>query len=474
MQAQALGGVRSAVHALPSTFTRRYVYGDWISILQLTVYPRCFAGSILSRLSLGRRHSSLMSAKSPEPPSIPGKRRRRKVAPTTMEAMEARLNLLTTLIAASEGRTDLTSKQRAKRDKNIWEKARIEIRIEAYKNGQTFAPDASANMQPSITSEQSKSSTASSTHRMRLRSANIPATQINARKVVSINTSVHEIPARPTIRCMNRSDKHSVTYQDGQMTLPIRSSQPQKRDRDRDEIVPPSAASGGVPEPSLMYRAISALELQTSNVPQHLLLIIDLNGTLLYRPNRNEPFHFVERPSTQQFLNYALANFSVMIWSSARPENVDRMCKKLFSKESRQQLVGIWGRDRLGLSVADSNRRVQVYKRLETVWSDPQIQGRHPLAHEGKGWHQGNTVLIDDSIEKSRSEPYNFIEVPEFSGHEGEDPNLLKEVAEYLAILRMQSNVSSYISRNPRVRRNPPNQHREATSSGGNSEPRHI
>ena len=384
-----------------------------------------------------------------------------------MEVMEARLSLLTTLIAETEGKTNLNSKQRVRRDKHIWEKAQIEIKIEAYNNAQTFAQTASGNTQPPVPSEPNNIPVVVSTHSMGLRSANAPAAQINAQRITAINLSLYELPAGPSYTVTHRPLQQSVPHQDSQMTLPLRPVQPKKGER--DPIVPPSAASGGIPEPSQMYMSISAMEPQVSSVPQHLLLVIDLNGTLLFRPTRDTPYHFVERPSAQHFLNYAFANFSVMIWSSAQPENVDRMCNKLFSEESRQQLVAVWSRDRLGLSTADYQKRVQVYKRLERVWNNPQIQGRHPLASEGKGWHQGNTVLIDDSVEKSRSEPYNFLEVPGFTGHRGEDPNLLKELAEYLAVLRMQTNVSSYIFRNPLVRRNPLNKQEETAPSAINN-----
>lgn len=231
---------------------------------------------------------------------------------------------------------------------------------------------------------------------------------------------------------------------------------PVQKARARDQIVPPSAASGGVPEPSPAYMSYANMTPQVANVPQHLLLVIDLNGTLLHRPHSaNNPSRFIERPSTQQFLNYACANFSVMIWSSARPANVTRMCNTLFPGESRDRLVAIWGRDRLGLTSSDYEKRVQVYKRLQLIWKDPQVQSKHPQAREGKVWHQGNTVLLDDSVEKSRSEPHNFVEIVEFTGAD-EDPDILKHVAEYLAVLRMQSNVSSYIRQYPlRNPRNP-------------------
>jgi hypothetical protein len=452
MQARRLGGARSALRLLPSTFIRSYVHCDWSSSLLLKVDARCIAGSIPSHLSLDRRHSSLMSAKMAEPPPIPRKLSKgRKVAPTTMEVMEARLSLLTTLIAATEGRTDLNSKQRVRRDKHIWEKAQIEIKIEAHNNAQTLAQAASGNTQYPIASEQNNIPVAPSNHPMGLESASSPAAQTNAQAIAATNGSIHKLPTEPSIPTTSRPCQQSAPQLNSQMSLPLRPNQPRKRDR--SPIVLPSAASGGIPEPSHMYLSISAMEPQASSMSQPLLLILDLNGTVLYRPSRSTPHYFIQRPSAQQFLDFALANFSVMIWSSARLENVDHMCNKLFSKESRQRLVAVWGRDHLGLSAADTKKRVQVYKRLEKVWNDPQIQGRHPLAGEGKGWHQGNTILIDDSVEKSRSEPYNFLQVPEFSGNKREDPNILKEIEEYLLILRMQTNVSSYILRNPLLRR---------------------
>jgi hypothetical protein len=452
MQARRLGGERSALRLLPSTFIRSYVHCDWSSSLLLAVDTRCITGSIPSHLSLDRRHSSLMSAKMAEPPPVPRKRSKgRKVAPTAMEVMEARLSLLTTLIAATEGRTDLNSKQRVRRDKHIWEKAQIEIKIEAHNNAQTFAKAASGNSQYPVASEQNNIPVAPSNHPMGLESASNPAAETNAQGIAAINGSIHKLPRGPSIPATSRPCQQSAPQLNSQMTLPLRPNQPRKRDR--SPIVPPSAASGGIPEPSHMYLSISAMEPQASSMSQPLLLILDLNGTLLYRPSRSTPHYFIQRPSAQQFLDFALANFNIMIWSSARLENVDHMCNKLFSKESRQQLVAVWGRDRLGLSAADTKKRVQVYKRLENVWNDLQIQGRHPLAGEGKGWHQGNTILIDDSVEKSRSEPYNFLQVPEFSGNKGEDPNILKEIEEYLLILRMQTNISSYILRNPLLRR---------------------
>jgi hypothetical protein len=177
---------------------------------------------------------------------------------------------------------------------------------------------------------------------------------------------------------------------------------------------------------------------------------MDLNGTLLHRPDRKRSSHFVPRPALTPFLRYILSHFKVMIWSSARPENVEKMCTSLFSyvPEAKGQLLATWGRDKMGLSADDYNKRVQCYKRLEKVWNSIPIQQQHPFAAQGGKWDQTNTVLIDDSLEKARTEPHNLVEIPEFDG-KPEPKAILDDLTEYLHELLYQTNVSSYMRNNP-------------------------
>lgn len=216
----------------------------------------------------------------------------------------------------------------------------------------------------------------------------------------------------------------------------------------RDPIVPPSPGSGGVPDPSPTYLERALLAPQQASEPQHILLVLDLNGTILYRPDRRRPSHFLERQSTAAFLDYIFARFQVMVWSSARLENVRLMADKLFPGPRREHLVAEWGRDRMGLTPEDFVRRVQVYKRLEKVWAEPSIQGRHPLKETGATWDQSNTLLIDDSLEKARSEPYNLVELPEFKG-DSEPTDVLQHLTMYLDDVLMQKDVSTYMRQNP-------------------------
>ncbi|TQS31847.1 hypothetical protein Golomagni_07858 [Golovinomyces magnicellulatus] len=232
------------------------------------------------------------------------------------------------------------------------------------------------------------------------------------------------------------------------------NSNPQERKEGAPKTKPtlvPSAASGGVPSATNRYLTQVARPPSQINQPRRILIIMDLNGTLLYRPTKRKPFHFVERPHAQQFLHYCINNFAVAIWSSARPQNVGKMVDRLLTPDLRSKCVVIWGRDKLGLSKDDYDAKVQVYKRLTAIWADPQVKASHPEAETGGCWDQTNTVLIDDSEEKGRSEPYNMLQIPEFAGIETELPNVLPQVHDYINTLCGQSDISSYIRRSPFV-----------------------
>lgn len=176
---------------------------------------------------------------------------------------------------------------------------------------------------------------------------------------------------------------------------------------------------------------------------------MDLNGTLLYRPNRKRPFHFVERPHAARFLRYCLDTFHVVIWSSARPDNVKTMVANLLSKKDLDRCLLVWARDQLGLCKSDYDARVQCYKRLDRVWNHPAVLRAHPDAANGGRWDQSNTVLVDDSAEKGRSEPYNILALPEFTGMNDETAEVLPQVHDFINLLSWQSDISRYMREHP-------------------------
>ncbi|KAL2195047.1 HAD-like domain-containing protein [Corynascus similis CBS 632.67] len=216
-----------------------------------------------------------------------------------------------------------------------------------------------------------------------------------------------------------------------------------------EPISAPSAASGGVPEPTAEYLERASLAACQLDEPKPTLVVIDLNGTLLYRPHRRNPSRFVERPHARDFLRRCIDQHHVVIWSSARPENVRRMLSQLLSPDYLSRVIAVWGRDRFGLTEYDYNQRTQCYKRLTRLWEDPIVAASHPQAADGIAWNQANTVLIDDSAEKARSEPHNAVTLPEFVGDLNERPRVLPLVEEYLDTLTMQLDVSTYIKVNP-------------------------
>ena len=217
----------------------------------------------------------------------------------------------------------------------------------------------------------------------------------------------------------------------------------------RDRKVQPSLASGGVPKPTNAYLAASNAVPQPLQEPQSLLVVIDLNGTLLFRPSRRQPTKFTARPNTRQFLRYCIETFTVVIWSSAKPQNVQNMCDAILVPPLREQVVAIWGRDKFGLTREDYETRVQCYKRLTKLWADDKVARSHPFWAAGGRWDQTNTVLIDDSIEKGKSEPFNLVEIPEFFGDEKEVGEFLPQVHDYLNHLSMHANVSACLRARP-------------------------
>jgi NLI interacting factor-like phosphatase len=205
-----------------------------------------------------------------------------------------------------------------------------------------------------------------------------------------------------------------------------------------------------VPRPTEAYLVQASQPTQKLSRPRSILVILDLNGTLLYRKDRSRPRDIIARPRVKDFLQYLLSKFSVMVWSSATPPSVAAMCSKLFSGEQRRLLVAEWARDKLGLSPEQYAQKVQVYKQLSAVW-DSDIAASHPEYNTGGHWDQSNTILLDDSALKASAQPYNHILVPEYKGnHEpGDGRSVFSQVISYLEVIILQRDVSSYIQKAP-------------------------
>lgn len=239
---------------------------------------------------------------------------------------------------------------------------------------------------------------------------------------------------------------------------------------------PPTVA----PVPTKEYLDQALQRPKKLPAPQPLLVILDLNGTLVYRKSRKFPPQFVKRPGLDHFLKQLLSNYTVMIWSSSQPKTVDAICRRIMSSFDRRRLAAEWARDKLGLTNDQYKEKVQVYKRLEEVWTDESIQAKYPKSKNKLGkrmykiliegekpgsedgqtsaddsaavpssnlrWDQTNTVLIDDSKLKAASQPYNLLEVPEFTNDPNVDEsNVLKTVLKRLKKLARVDDVSRMI-----------------------------
>ena len=200
-----------------------------------------------------------------------------------------------------------------------------------------------------------------------------------------------------------------------------------------------------IPVPSEPYLAMASRPPNKLAAPNMLLLALDLNGTLLYRKRASRSYS--PRPSLDRFLAYCLKTHKVLIWSSAKAFNVDAICDKIFTPENRSKLLGIWARESLGLSESQYEGKVQVYKRLTSIWDHKPIQCEHPDFDKGGRWSQRNTILIDDSLIKAKGHPYNLIQCPEFvTSKTGEETgDVLGQIVAYLEEVRWCDNVSSFI-----------------------------
>ncbi|KAF3050692.1 hypothetical protein E8E11_010646 [Didymella keratinophila] len=220
------------------------------------------------------------------------------------------------------------------------------------------------------------------------------------------------------------------------------TTKPKGRSRDPKIMLPAPAPKSG-------YMAQAAQKPTTVETPGRILVILDLNGTLLYRPNRNKRT-MIARPFLIPFLRYLFSNFAVMVWSSARPENVASLVKQSLEEDLRKTLVAQWGRDAFNLKPEHYSANVQVYKNLDLVWSKAEIQKQHPEYESGGRFGQHNTVLIDDTTLKAAAQPHNLLLCSEFNATpEQMREDKLREVAGYLEVLRTQQDVSKFMREEP-------------------------
>jgi hypothetical protein len=216
------------------------------------------------------------------------------------------------------------------------------------------------------------------------------------------------------------------------------------------------------PKPSSSYLEQAQLPPRRLSSPKKLLIVLDLNGTLLVRSNRGS--NYTPRPHVDEFLAYCLEHHALIVWSSARLQNVTAMVAQLFTAEQRAKLVKIWSRNDLRLG-KHFDAKVQVYKQLTWLWEDPELQASFPMPatlpfrfEDGwkdslpTKWDQSNTVLLDDSVDKAASEPHNLLQVDEFTKENiGDGEDVLGRVLAYIEELKWEADVSAAMRERPFV-----------------------
>jgi hypothetical protein len=274
------------------------------------------------------------------------------------------------------------------------------------------------------------------------------------------------LPSAASIHCASNRFQSFPSGNNAPLDAYSRDTKPSSAFRDKDgqkaakppfqtkrrtgllSIKPPTA-----PVPSEAYLAKASEPSQKLSSPADLLIILDLNGTLLCRKKGKNAQGSISpniRPGLREFLSYLFTSFKVMIWTSARPENAQRMVQAAFLQEEQQKLLAIWGRDTLGLTSAQYNAKVQVYKTLERVWKG-EFMIYHPNQPDQIVFDQTNTVLFDDSTEKAVAHPFNLVNIPEYTAtiFQTKNDTALQQCIEYLEDVKWQSNVSAYMRQYP-------------------------
>jgi hypothetical protein len=204
------------------------------------------------------------------------------------------------------------------------------------------------------------------------------------------------------------------------------------------------ASQPSAPVVTIKYTTIARLQPKRLPAPQKLLVVLDLNGTLIARNPDNREI-MKARPGVDQLLSYLFSHHVVMVCTSATARSAQLMLKNLLTKQQRQKLVTVRARETFHLSRAQFRAKTQIYKNLEAIWKDPLVKNATP---EGAyAWSMRNTVLIDDSVLKATAQPYNLVEVPEFEWADatsGSDEATEREVAVMEDVMRKLDHLSVY------------------------------
>ncbi|EJD52610.1 hypothetical protein AURDEDRAFT_142524 [Auricularia subglabra TFB-10046 SS5] len=195
----------------------------------------------------------------------------------------------------------------------------------------------------------------------------------------------------------------------------------------RKEFTPEASPTPTAPSADYLL-AVDIPSVFVEHPTARKLLILDLNGTLLFRSKAthpSKPRRVLLRPYVPAFLQYLFfrdTNYDLMVWSSAQPVNVKDMVEKVFGG-TRKQLVAVWDRKYFNLSQKDYYKKSITLKNLEKPWNF-----LNAARAEGKQHSAATTLLLDDSTVKASLQPYNHLCVTEFDETAAKHERLLLEL----------------------------------------------
>ncbi|KNH06075.1 phosphoprotein phosphatase protein [Perkinsela sp. CCAP 1560/4] len=177
------------------------------------------------------------------------------------------------------------------------------------------------------------------------------------------------------------------------------------------------------------HAPVQCIYRHISEKPFLKLLLIDMNGVIVDRTKKNRSF--APRPGIDTFFKRILSRFAVGIWTSAIKKNALICLKKVLPEEIRQNVFLFLTREHCTVRWTPENPYGTI-KNLSLLWDNPRIYGK---------WDQTNSLLIDDSVEKTGSHPENVIIVPSFTKADKKDV-FLESFGDFLLhVLYLESDI---------------------------------
>lgn len=182
---------------------------------------------------------------------------------------------------------------------------------------------------------------------------------------------------------------------------------------------------------------------------KRLLLVFDLNGTILYRHSHSSLSTTLEkcgnangraiyaRPHLEELVRATFSAFDVAVWTSAEEQNAIPMVDSLKSFGFlRENLKFLWSRSRCKVvpRTSEEIKRAQEEKNTPSLYVKPvALKDLACLWKEMPEYSEENTLIIDDSLEKI-CQPQNSIVISGFSANSprAEDDSALLLLSERL------------------------------------------